>query len=89
MDDIKDEDLAPEGQQHTGNHPAPDAADAHGADRFGGTRAGAANVEKPVTNIEKGTDVDKVAGVERQLDDTRNADGPTLRVAERDERGRM
>ncbi len=93
MDDIKD--TAPEagGQQHTGNHPAPDAPDSKGADRFGGTRAGAENVEqtKPLpTNIEKGTDVDRVAGVEEQLDDDRrNPDGPTLRTAERDERGRL
>jgi hypothetical protein len=87
--DIKDP--APEagGQQHTGNHPAPNAPDSKGADRFGGTRAGAENVEKP-TNIEKGTDVDRVAGVEQQLDDdSRNPNGPTLRTAERDERGRI
>lgn len=34
-----------EGQQNTGNHKKPDAPDAGGADRFGGTRAGAGNVE--------------------------------------------
>lgn len=34
-----------EGQQNTGNHKKPDAPDAKGADRFGGTRAGAENVE--------------------------------------------
>ncbi len=33
-------------QQNTGNHKEPDAPDAHGADRFGGTRAGAENIEK-------------------------------------------
>ena len=32
-------------QQNTGNHKTPGAADAGGADRFGGTRAGAENVE--------------------------------------------
>jgi hypothetical protein len=32
-------------QQNTGNHKKPDAPDAKGADRFGGTRAGAENVE--------------------------------------------
>lgn len=32
-------------QQNTGNHKKPDAPDAKGADRFGGTRAGAGNVE--------------------------------------------
>jgi len=34
-----------EGEQNTGNHKKPDAPDAKGADRFGGTRAGAENVE--------------------------------------------
>ena len=32
-------------QQNTGNHKKPGAADAGGADKFGGTRAGAENVE--------------------------------------------
>ncbi|MBV9655726.1 MAG: hypothetical protein JOZ42_14320 [Acetobacteraceae bacterium] len=32
-------------QQHTGNHPKPGEADKGGADRFGGTRTGAENVE--------------------------------------------
>ena len=35
-----------DGQQDTGNHKKPGAPDAHGADRFGGTRTGAENVEK-------------------------------------------
>jgi len=35
-----------ETQQNTGNHKKPDAPDKHGADRFGGTRAGAENIEK-------------------------------------------
>jgi len=35
-----------ETQQNTGNHKKPDAPDAHGADRFGGTRTGAENIEK-------------------------------------------
>ena len=33
-------------EQNTGNHKKPDAPDAGGADRFGGTRAGAENLEK-------------------------------------------
>ncbi|MCW2243866.1 hypothetical protein [Azospirillum canadense] len=33
-------------QQNTGNHKKSDAPDAGGADRFGGTRKGAENVEK-------------------------------------------
>ncbi|WP_174247368.1 hypothetical protein [Acidisphaera sp. L21] len=32
-------------QQNTGNHKKPRAADAGGADKVGGTRAGAENVE--------------------------------------------
>lgn len=35
-----------DGQQNTGTHKKPGAADAGGADKFGGTRAGAENVEK-------------------------------------------
>jgi len=34
-------------QQNTGNHKKPGSPDAHGADKFGGTRAGAENIEKP------------------------------------------
>lgn len=41
------------GQQNTGNHKKPDAPDAGGADRFGGTRAGAENVE-PQDGSKKG-----------------------------------
>jgi hypothetical protein len=97
MDDIKFEDLqraAPQqgDEQHTGNHKAPNAPDKGGADKFGGTRTGADNVETPKgapTNIEKGTDVDRVAGVEDGREDARNPRGPTLRTAERDEHGRM
>jgi hypothetical protein len=33
-------------QQNTGNHKKPGAPDAGGADKFGGTRAGAENIEK-------------------------------------------
>lgn len=35
-----------DGQQDTGNHKKPETPDAKGADRFGGSRAGAENVEK-------------------------------------------
>jgi hypothetical protein len=34
-------------QQNIGNHKKPGAPDAHGADKFGGTRTGAENIEKP------------------------------------------
>jgi hypothetical protein len=33
-------------QQNTGNHPKPGTPEKGGADKFGGTRAGAENVEK-------------------------------------------
>ncbi len=36
-----------EDDQNTGNHKKPGAPDSHGADKFGGTRTGAENVEKP------------------------------------------
>ena len=96
MDDIHEE-LGvqhTDGQQNTGNHKQPDAPENAGADKFGGTRTGAGNVEPPhteqaVTNIEKGTDVDKVADREEQLDDSVSVNGPTERTAERDEHGRM
>lgn len=34
-----------DGEQNTGNHKKPDAKQAGGADKLGGTRAGAENVE--------------------------------------------
>ncbi len=74
-----------DGQQDTGNHVAP-GTQPHTP---GGQRQGAENVEQPVTNIEKGTDVDKVADLEENLDDSVSVNGPTERVAERDEHGRM
>ena len=75
-----------DGQQDTGNHVAPGTP--HHSP--GGTRPGTENVEKPApTSIEKGTDVDKVAGLEERLDESVSVNGPAERVAERDERGRM
>jgi hypothetical protein len=79
-------------QQDTGNHKAPGAPDHKGADRFGGTRTGAENVEQgsqKVTNIEKATDVDRVAGLEERLDESLSVNGPAERAPERDERGRL
>ena len=40
-----------DGQQNTGNHKKPGAPDQGGADRFGGTRAGAENVEPAPENV--------------------------------------
>jgi hypothetical protein len=79
-------------QQDTGNHKAPGAPDKGGADKFGGTRAGASHVEHghgTVTTIEKATDVDRVAGLEENLDESLSVNGPAERAPERDERGRM
>lgn len=42
-----------EGQQDTGNHKQKGAPDSKGADRFGGTRAGADNVERRTERTEK------------------------------------
>jgi hypothetical protein len=76
-------------QQDTGNHKAPGALDEKGADRFGGTRQGAGNVEDapPTTSIEKATDVDRVAGLDENLDESLSVNGPAEIAPERDERG--
>jgi hypothetical protein len=69
-------------QQDTGNHKAANAPDKQGADKFGGTRAGAENVEKA-------TDVDRVAGLDERLEESLSVNGPKERAPERDERGRI
>lgn len=84
-----------DGQQDTGNHKKPGTKDSHGADRFGGTRAGAENVEQAMSDkaesVESGTDVSKVSGLdevnasEKSLGDA----GHVERAPERDERGRL
>ena len=79
-------------QQDTGNHKAPGAPDKGGADKFGGTRTGAENVEQgsqTVMNVEKATDVNRVAGVAENLDESLSVNGPAERAPERDERGRI
>ncbi len=83
-------------QQNTGNHKVPGAADAGGADRLGGTRAGAENVEGAGTNrdsreesIETGTDVDRVSGLDEVDTSTKQVDNSRERHPERDEHGRM
>lgn len=49
-----------DGAQNTGNHKKPTAPDALGADKFGGTRAGAGNVEPSgKTGVQSGPDVEK------------------------------
>ena len=44
-----------ENDQNTGNHKKPGSPDAAGADRFGGTRAGADNVEHPSAEHKSGS----------------------------------
>ena len=41
-----------DGEQDTGNHKKPGAPDAGGADKFGGTRTGAENVDVKHTKVE-------------------------------------
>ena len=84
-------------QQNTGNHKKPDARDAGGADQFGGTRAGAQNVEGAASasrdghseSVETGTDVDKVSGLDEVNTSTKLVDASRERHPERDENGRM
>jgi hypothetical protein len=53
------------GQQDTGNHYEPGTPEAGGPDRFGGTRAGAENVERvspdKAESVETGTDVGRAS----------------------------
>ncbi len=72
-------------QQDTGNHPP----DATGADKVGGTRTGAGNVEPQVTHIEKATDVDRVAALDETAVEAGDGAGPVERAPERDERGML
>ena len=44
-----------ETSQNTGNHKKPAAPDAHGADRFGGARAGKENIEKTAPKAPQST----------------------------------
>ncbi len=85
-----------EGQQNTGNHKKPSAADAGGADRVGGTRAGAENVEGGSAardtreeSVETGTDVDRVSGLDEVDTSTKKVTDAHERHPERDEHGRM
>ncbi len=84
-------------QQNTGNHKAPSSQESGGADRFGGTRTGADNVEdinktsrdSREESIESGTDVDKVSGLDEVHTSTKQVENPKERHPERDEFGRL
>ncbi len=84
-------------QQNTGNHKLPGQPDSGGADKFGGTRAGASNVEDSGAgssdsreeSIETGTDVDKVSDLDSAGSSTKQVDNPRERHPERDEFGRL
>ncbi|WP_158746016.1 hypothetical protein [Acidisphaera sp. L21] len=77
-----------DGQQNTGNHPAPGATKTPG-----GTRIGAKNVETDrdtrEESVEIGTDVDKVTGLDEVNTSTKQVDNPRERHPERDEHGRL
>lgn len=91
QDHTEDNILHTDGQQNTGNHKKPDAADAKGADTLGGTRAGAENVEPSAkTSVQSGPDVEKVQALdEAPAPDLTNQHGEHAeRAPERDERGR-
>ncbi len=81
-----------DGEQDTGNHKVQGAADAGGADRFGGTRAGSQNVETPAAE-RTGTDAaaEQLHRVEDVLgDDVTGKSGPHAeRSPEKDEFGRL
>ena len=88
-----------DGQQNTGNHKKPGSPGAGGADRHGGTRHGAENVESAdrdskAESVETATDVSKVSGLdevnasEKQIR-AAEEEGLTERAPERDERGRL
>ncbi len=79
-------------EQNTGNHKRPGAPEAKGADRFGGTRTGAQNVEAPADlteSAQSGPDIERL----KSLDDGPNRDvtgqAHEGRSAERDEHGRL
>ena len=81
-------------EQDTGNHKTPGAADAGGADRFGGTRAGSQNVETIAAETDPAatsSDPEKRHLVEDTLgDDVTGKEGPHAeRSPERDEFGRL
>lgn len=82
-----------DGQQNTGNHKVPGAPDAGGADRLGGTRTGAENVEPSrdsrEESVETGTDVDRVSGLDEVNTSTKQVDNSRERHPERDEHGRL
>lgn len=83
-----------DGQQDTGNHKKPGTEGAGGADRLGGTRAGAENVERVSPDkaeaVETSTDASRASGLgeantsEASLGDA----GSVERAPERDGGGR-
>ena len=83
-----------DGEQDTGNHKTPGAADAGGADRFGGTRAGSQNVETVAAQTDPTatvSDPEEQNAVENALGDkVTGKEGPDAeRSPERDEFGRL
>ncbi len=80
-------------QQNTGNHRS-DHALPGGADKLGGHRVGAENVEPAsgddhAGSIETGTDVDRVASLDGEIPSTKPVETTKERHPERDEFGRL
>ena len=86
-----------EGEQNTGNHKKPGSPESGGADRLGGTRAGAENVEHAnlgsrdsrEESVESGPDIDRVSGLDEVNTSTKQVNNPQERHPERDEHGRL
>ena len=80
-----------DGEQDTGNHKKPDTSETGGADRFGGTRAGSANVEpvEPAESVQSGPDVERVRPLDQGGGEDMTGDDHAERAPERDERGRL
>jgi len=82
-------------QQNTGNHPRPGTPESEGADRLGGTRAGAENVEptERKTGGESGTEQPGSMGQGSHIPGRiveRHVEGELREVTpERDERNRL
>ena len=80
------------GDQNTGNHKVPGAPDERGADRFGGSRAGAQNVEdRPdqADSVQVGPDVERLKPLDEGAGEDVTGSSHAERSAERDERGRL
>jgi hypothetical protein len=78
------------GEQNTGNHKKPGMPDAEGADRHGGTRAGASTLEHGgKTSTQSGPDIERLQPLDEGQSPDLTGDEHAERAPERDERGRL